>query len=1228
MEPDHQHEKDDQQKLQTDHVQSKEHEASKNIEESSAEPALSECSNANESSKETFVEPMKSPEKLKVKEDNEQKEEVDAKKLEINKEEEDKNLTENTTDETENKENSQEKEHENVNKVEDGNVAKTLLPAFPGSIVTKSVPGTNDVKIEIDSNSLLDRVILYSLKNTVVDNSRLDAAKNKYMLNNGNITPSLNSNSNGSDSNSSSKSVEKLIEEFKGGCSKTNDEANKAETSAVEPNSDISSDSLNGAEKCVNFSNKSPTRSECLNVKTDHINDPCKVKGDPTSIATISEPSLPETCPLPQTVPPKLKVENEALDFRDKKSPDSRRNENQEGMNTMLDLSTPHREEKSVPPKKNHALYVGLPDFSKQIFAAPSVSRPMSLKNNQQQSSMSIIGPPKIRNPDFTNLPRGAADLQMRHPDFSNSFSKQETHVNEPADLQVTPSNFPEIVRKNNYISDLQLKPPTAAAANQNLPTPSSSSYKIDYRSSAAISQKLMQDSHSEQPSTSQTIYPNMKKEGINAYNQQMIVDEPMAHIIHKNQFLPHMIEPSRVNSRKERDELSGVVASSQNVEPTNNRQTEPENDKKALFPPLSHHISNDTLRKLPSSYYPSQPYNEKDFSKESQESEFSLKQKEQQLRQEGTIITVKNEPVKTPTRDMAERRSADLFRDYKLKQPKESPDSARRAVDPSVIGHQKTYSDYPPSFAPYNHQAKAEMISKSAHSSPALSQTYLHELQSKQQIPPRHRSYNSSSPGAYQQAQSPMNAPSASALMNPPPNWPPPPLVQQPIIRNQPSPVNGPLRSSATSPSYQYHSNPSQSSQVNYRYTDYPSGHYTSADHQNYPPFRSIEPSRTIDSREVQGQHYQSTSNSTYYHQKYPDFSRHFDPEKKQMPQENPTYARGFIPVEHRQTVVDANIQRFPPHHELEIRTIRDHLQHRAECAPTYYSGSRERERANFQNYPPRVTGPLLLNHDVSSRPNEERYDRSRGLPPLKAERKIEEPSAVHLHSAIQNRRPEQSDCSAISKVKVEPTLNRNVPSTSSVIKPPKTIFSEVKRESPLDLSVKTVKTKADSTGCDQDITSRNRPEPSGLKVEFTPDFSNLPKPDCRQQARQDPYDYPTSRIAQHAPERSVVPPKVSSNNSRMNPLIPPSTPPHPIQHHYFHDQLKGFHSMKEIERPRAPIQLLPTSSQYSERLVPSLIARALPVWSKNDQPRRILQDYIQTKRFQDLPNSLNQEE
>jgi hypothetical protein len=1003
---------------------------------------------------------------------------------------------------------------------------KSNLPSFPGTM--KSVPGSNDVKIEIDSNSLLDRVILYSLKNTVVDNSRLDAAKNKYMLNKGNTTGSFSSNSNGSDSNSSSKSVEKLIEEFKGGCSKPSGEGSPTEAAAVEQKSDISNESSShGAETFINSSEREAEKVNDQNVITSSRGAECKsIESMPLKDVHGEADESPK---LPESSSPK-NLENEALDFRDT---------SKEASPTMLDLSIPHRDEKSVPMiKRDHALYVGLPDFSKQIFTEPSISRPTNTVTNQVVKPGSTSGPPKIKNPDFSAMPRVQPELQMRKPDFSKSFESPQSTI-----VPVTPSNFPEIIRKNNYISDLQLKPPTNQSANPS----NSSSYKIDYRSSTAISQKLMQDSKPEQPSTSQTVYPNMKKEGINAYNQQqLIIDEPMAHIIHKNQFLPHATEAPRVGWNDRGERLLG--GSSMSVQRPRNHS---ESEVKPQIPEQYH--SSEDLRKNHPAHY-AHPYKEREFNNNSKEAhqitphEFSLKQKEQQLRQEGTIITVKNEPMKTPTREINERRSADLFRDYKLKQPKESPDSARRAAEHHPpMGYQQAYPDFPASYP----KPKVETVVKTSQSSvPPLAYPQM------KQMPTSSRSYHSPSPVQYQhhQPKSPLTVPPGPSLMNPPSNWPPPPplVMQQSVSRHAASPGGH----SQSPNGYPHHASPSQSPHMNYGYPyqhQPPPGPTAVKVNHNYPPYKAADPyGGRHDVKEIPNRNYQPPSSSSsgsgsYYHQKYPDFGRHFDQDKPgQIPYDpNVRHPQNYPPSDMRQ---DVNYPRMP-HNELEIRSVREQPQYRMEPgpAPSFYPKPHEKEAAMHPNYPPRGQEPMR-HPEAPLRI----HDGSRAPAPMKMERRIEEPPKIQAGPSNLNlRRPEPTEVSVIAKVKIEPAQPpRNAPLTSTIIKSAKSIFAEVKRESPLDLSVKTVKTKADSTGCDQDMM-RHRAEPSGLKVEFTPNFEKIAKTDCRQQARTGPQDYPQgSRSSQSVPERPSGSQRYPNEQATRTP---------PTQSHQSHHQVSG---------------------------------------------------------------------
>ena len=205
-----------------------------------------------------------------------------------------------------------------------------------------------------------------------------------------------------------------------------------------------------------------------------------------------------------------------------------------------------------------------------------------------------------------------------------------------------------------------------------------------------------------------------------------------------------------------------------------------------------------------------------------------------------------------------------------------------------------------------------------------------------------------------------------------------------------------------------------------------------------------------------------------------------------------------------------------------------------------------------------------------------------------MKVERRIDEPPKIVAGPSNLNlRRPEPTEVSVIAKVKIEPAQPpRNVPSTSTLVKSAKSTFAEVKRESPLDLSVKTVKTKADSTGCDQDMM-RHRAEPSGLKVEFTPNFGKIAKTDCRQQARIGPQEFPQgSRPSQNVPERPSGSQRYPSEEATRSPPTQShlQIPPHGNSRGYYQDQ--RYQQVRDMERPRAPAAPFPSSSQFPEQV------------------------------------------
>ncbi|CAO1305821.1 unnamed protein product [Diamesa hyperborea] len=1056
----------------------------------------------------------------------------------------------------------------------------------------------------MDSSSLLDRVILYSLKNTMPDNKRLDAAKNKII--NGNLN-SFNSNS--SDSNSSNKSiiedskprsaVDKIIEEFKGNSSSNSSSggsgngngsakglitgANTLRDSSKSPEAvksvetskpvilvvedlKLASDISNGADNSKSNCNlvNEVKQIEPNVISTTLVAVEPTIKRSETPAYVVTPTNIQQVKEISSN--PDLKIRqspvgysNEALDFREMKPEVPQQPE------TMLDLSIPNKsyDDKKVPIiKRNHALYVGLPDFSKQIFSEPTVSR-----------ADPAMGSLKVPNPDFSTMQR-APELQMRHPDFTKSFN--ESAATSSSSVSVTPSNFVEIARKNNYISDLQLKTPAAASP--------SSSYKIDFRPTS----KLEVTTKTGTPSISP--YPNMKKEGISAYNQQQnqLSDEPMAHIINKSHFLP-VTREEKTEYQKPPQVPAPIIPSGHQYSSSSSGSTyypqvpekKPAKNPHDNYPGLppgptapNHtpsafymHGPQEDLRKYNPAHYPykdSGTYSRIVENLERQEQhEFSLKQKEQLLRQEGTIITIKNEPPTPPapiasqskpvssstsSRESYGSHSADLYRDMKLKQmnheythPKESlpnvqHQTARRVSDP--IPYHQQYPDFPGTNQQYSKNYRYEPLKgafkmvEQQNKSPAPSLVYPHPdaIRHSQQIkqttsPGMHAQgqpitkqenfYGSSgssksygSPSPVHLVKSPHSLPPTPALMksidgqmNPPQNWPPPGAT----IRLSSNPPGQPM-SSPSPTKYLHQSQPKMSSSPLHQIKQSPSPHQAYPGYQpqgkytqSYPPVKGME------AKDQDLRHSNSDQNLNQYQL-----------QQQQQQQQQQQHQRAMMQEA-----------------ELRNREVRYH--------------ANDSQSSRYQEHPTR--GPT---------------------DPPRMYSQQQQPSASRLEHI-------PAEISVVSKVKVEPkvSLSPAIPvqrelTSTSVIK----TFVEVKKESPLDLSVKTIKTKADSTGDDYGAVAstsrRQRPEPSGLKVEFTPNFATarieyIPRPEVPQN-----YGRPPS------PQMQVP---VRDNPSSSRPYMYPGQQlPPPTQR--YHD----------MERPHAPLPSVsnPQINHYERPIYP----------------------------------------
>lgn len=142
-------------------------------------------------------------------------------------------------------------------------------------------------------------------------------------------------------------------------------------------------------------------------------------------------------------------------------------------------------------------LYVNNPDFSASL-----------------RASVCDLSELKMKTPDFSQLGR-ATELQVPNPDFTKVYDKlHDNHRRSPILREVNPSNFAEISKKYNFISDLQLKNPSPVPTNTN-------------ESNSTTCRSL----YVQPPNFNSTRLRNQIK------NDSDIIEEPTPHIIHKNMY-------------------------------------------------------------------------------------------------------------------------------------------------------------------------------------------------------------------------------------------------------------------------------------------------------------------------------------------------------------------------------------------------------------------------------------------------------------------------------------------------------------------------------------------------------------------------------------------------------------------------------------------------------------------------------------------------------------------
>ncbi|CRK92894.1 CLUMA_CG006308, isoform A [Clunio marinus] len=917
------------------------------------------------------------------------------------------------------------------------------LPTFPGTI-TKSVPGSNDVKIEIDSDSLLDRVILFSLKNTVVDNSRLDAAKNKYLVKDS--KPSLSADHK--------LSLNHIVKKFDDDdCDVVNIQGTSS-TSTIRKESDNYGGFSNGAENESNVNNEKNNvdQNQQVIVMKSLLNTPKTLEISLTcGEESSNKPSLAQCddddCSDESKRMFNIETDKSRLDIIHSKvsCASSTDNNNQSNKNfsrsspIMLDLTISHRKTNSSTPfikQQNNSLYVGLPDFTKKIYSAPLITYPTHTTtiNSKDVKNLSSNNN-NLSKTENRNSPLLLAynwDQSHHHHQQQQSSSYVKCSITENGNIETSktsdtssstssasPLNFNEILKKNNYIKDLQLKPPLLPPPRLKAysPTPSSV-YKVDYHMSDIFSQKIREGfAESEQNN-----YMSERKNETQQ-QQQIFIDEPMAHIIHKSHFQSHQIPENFNRTMKQKSESTEVIHLN-NL----NCTYAPEAEIK-LTVSTPHHFQSSLIKEQHEAQQTSQlpqimsaispDFNKKFHNEQPISHEFSLEQKEEQLRQEGTILTVTNEMNLNrypPTKEFMEQRSAaNFFRDSKMmKQMKASPtvgDYNRMNREQSSA----TTTNLSSSYAPGTHVGNE--INININVNPTAS-TIMHEQdrQMKHEISicQRDNSILSSTSIPYYHRPPSLKGQlkdhGNSSVIHVPQNWPPSQQYPEQIMLNKLSSRNSNVKPGCrlylTSESSSNNSDVGQHQQV------FNVGHHMNRHYQ--------------DDRKNQNNYYQTFPSD--------NFSRHhFDTE-----------------LENKRPERDVNSDfYYQSHHHV----------------------NRSRIVENFRSCSPPPPPPPVAPYSDDGRHLDEHHQQR---PPQ-----------------IQTRSP--LSASASKQTEIVPLLTER---------------KETKREFPLDLSMRTIKTKADSTGCDKNSViarhhqQQHQSESTVLKIDFTPNFADVEKRDsCQQQ-------------------------------------------------------------------------------------------------------------------------------
>lgn len=162
------------------------------------------------------------------------------------------------------------------------------------------------------------------------------------------------------------------------------------------------------------------------------------------------------------------------------------------------------------------SMYVNVPDFTKQMHTAPPPP-PTSTAAAVPSAASSLrdLSPLRMKPPDFSKLCR-TSELHVTNPDFTRAYNRVvDARPKARALTEVNASNFAEISKKYNYVSDLQLKNPLPVATTSSSPSPAPSAPPSMYVRPPDFS--------------SSKVRSRMENEST--------VEEPAAHVIRKPKF-------------------------------------------------------------------------------------------------------------------------------------------------------------------------------------------------------------------------------------------------------------------------------------------------------------------------------------------------------------------------------------------------------------------------------------------------------------------------------------------------------------------------------------------------------------------------------------------------------------------------------------------------------------------------------------------------------------------